>query len=252
MSPHFFKGAWDIRIFSASACCRSQQNCSQFSSVQSLSCVWLFVIPWTAERQASLSVTSSQNLIKLMSFESVMPSSHLILCHPLLLPPLIFPSIRVFSNESVLHIGWPKYWSFSFSVKLPMNIQDWFPSGFTALISLLSKRLSRIFSNTLQFKSISFSALSFLHGSTLTSIHDYWKNHRFDYIDLVGKDMSLLFNMLSRLGYQDLFNLSMLSLTRKLWFYHNWRRHVYLSLLNHYLQQLGQGSNLDVHWQMNG
>ena len=96
MSPHFFKGAWDIRIFSASACCRSQQNYSQFNSVQSLSCVWLFVIPWTAEHQASLSVTNSQNLIKLMSIESVMPSNHLILCHPLLLPPLIFPSIRVF------------------------------------------------------------------------------------------------------------------------------------------------------------
>ena len=121
MSPHFFKGAWDIRIFSASACCRSQQNCSQFSSVQSLSCVWLFVIPWTAERQASLSVTSSQNLIKLMSFESVMPSNHLILYHPLLLPPLIFPSIRVFSNESALHIRWLTYWKrLSFSIS-PSN-----------------------------------------------------------------------------------------------------------------------------------
>ena len=135
-------------FFSASACCRSQQNCSQFNSVQSLSCVWLFVIPWTAECQASLSITNSQNLIKLMSFESVMPSNHLILYHPLLLPPLIFPSIRVFSNESALHIRWPKYWSFSFSIKLPMNIQDWFPSGLTGLISLVSKRLSRVFSNT--------------------------------------------------------------------------------------------------------
>ena len=72
--------------------------------------------PWTAARQASLSITSSRNMLKLMSIESVMPSNHFILCHPLLLPPSIFPSIRVFSNESVLHIRWPKYWSFSFSI----------------------------------------------------------------------------------------------------------------------------------------
>ena len=81
---------------------------SQFSSVQSLSHVQLFATPWTAACQASLSIANSQNLLKLVSIESVMPSSHLILCHPLLLLPSIFPSIRVFSNESVLHIGWPK------------------------------------------------------------------------------------------------------------------------------------------------
>ena len=86
------------------------------SSVQSLSRVRLFVIPWTAAHQASLSLTHSQSLLKLMSIESVMPSNHLILCRPLLLPPSIFPSIRVFSNESVLRIRWPKYWSFSFSI----------------------------------------------------------------------------------------------------------------------------------------
>ena len=86
------------------------------SSVQLLSRVWLFVTPWIAARQASLSITNSQSLLKLMSIESVMPSSHLILCHPLLLLPLIFPSIRVFSNESTLHLRWPKYWSFSFSI----------------------------------------------------------------------------------------------------------------------------------------
>ena len=85
-------------------------------SVQSLSRVWLFEIPWTAARQASLSITNPQSLLKLMSIESVMPSNHLIFCRPLLLPPSIFPSIRVFSNESVLGIKWPKYWSFSFSV----------------------------------------------------------------------------------------------------------------------------------------
>ena len=92
----------------------------QFSSVQSLSCVWLFGTPRTAERQASLSITSSQSLLKLISIESMMPSSYLILCHPLLLLPSIVPSIRVFSNESVLRIRWPKYWSFSFSIS-PYN-----------------------------------------------------------------------------------------------------------------------------------
>ena len=91
--------------------------CSQ--SVPSLSRVRLFATPWTAAHQASLSITNSQSLFKLMSIESVMPSSHLILCHPLLLPPSISPNIRVFSNESVLHIRWPKYWSFSFSISPP-------------------------------------------------------------------------------------------------------------------------------------
>jgi len=90
------------------------------SLVQSLSHARLFVIPWTAAHQASLSITNSQSLLKLMSIESVMPSNHLILCCPLLLLPSIFPSIRVFSNESVLRIRWPKYWSFSFSIS-PSN-----------------------------------------------------------------------------------------------------------------------------------
>ena len=104
-----------------------------FSSVQSLSSVWLFMTPWTAACQASLSITSSWSLLKLMSIELVMPSNHLILCRPLLLPPSIFPSIRVFSNESVIHIRWPKYWSFSFSIipsseysKLISFMLDWF------------------------------------------------------------------------------------------------------------------------------
>ena len=91
-----------------------------FSSVQSLSCVWLFSTLWTAARHDSLSITNSQSLLRLMSIESVMPSNHLILCHPLLLPPSIFSSIRVFSSESVLHIRWPGYWSFSFSIS-PFN-----------------------------------------------------------------------------------------------------------------------------------
>ena len=92
----------------------------QSSSVQSLSCVRLFATPWTAARQASLSITNSRTLPKLMSIESVMPSNRLILCCPLLLPPIIFPSIRVFSNESALHIRWSKYWSFSFNMS-PSN-----------------------------------------------------------------------------------------------------------------------------------
>ena len=93
---------------------------SQFSSIQWLSCVRLFQTPWTAARQASLSITNSQSLLKLIFIESVMPSNHLILCCPPLLLPSLFPSIRVFSNESVLHIRWPKYWSFSFNIS-PYN-----------------------------------------------------------------------------------------------------------------------------------
>ena len=93
---------------------------TSFSSIQSLSHVRLFATPWTAARQASLSITNSQSLLKLRSIKSVMPSNHLILCHPLLLPPSIFPSIRVFSSESVLCIRWPKYWSFSCSIS-PSN-----------------------------------------------------------------------------------------------------------------------------------
>ena len=91
---------------------------SLFSSVQSLSRVWLFVTPWTAACQTSLSITNSRSLPKLVSIVSVMPSNHLIFCRPFLLPPSIFPSIRVFSNKSALHIGWPKYWSFSFNISL--------------------------------------------------------------------------------------------------------------------------------------
>ena len=116
------------------------------SSVQLLSRVWLFVTPGTAARQASLSITHSRSLLKLMSIESVMPSNHLILCRPLLLPPSIFPSIRVFSNESVLCIRWPKYRSFSIS---PSNEYSGLISfRMDCLISLQSKRLSRVFSNT--------------------------------------------------------------------------------------------------------
>ena len=98
----------------------SRQNQVSVSSVQSLSHGWLLVTPWNAARQASLSITNSQSLLKLMSFKLVMPSNHLILCRPLLLLPSFFPSIRVFSNESVLCNRWPKYWSFSFNI-IPSN-----------------------------------------------------------------------------------------------------------------------------------
>ena len=108
----------------------------QFSSVMSDS-----VTPWIAACQASLSVINSWSLLKFMSIESVMPSNHLILCHPLLLPPSVFPSITVFSNESTLNISWLKYWSFSFIIVLPMIIQDWFPLGWTGWISLQSRGL---------------------------------------------------------------------------------------------------------------
>ena len=118
-----------------------------FSSVQSLSRVWLFETPWTAACQASLSITNSRSPCKLMSFELVMPSNHLILCRPLILLPSIFPSIRVFSNEWALHIRWPKYWNFSFNIS-PMNTQDWSALGGTGWITLQSKELSRVFTNT--------------------------------------------------------------------------------------------------------
>ena len=103
----------------SSHCSAWDEAGNKFSSVQSLSSVWLFATPWTAAHQASLSFTSSRSSVKLMSIELVMPSYHLILCHPLL-PPSIFPSIKVFSKESVLCIRWPKYWSFSFSIN-PSN-----------------------------------------------------------------------------------------------------------------------------------
>ena len=104
--------------------------------------------PWTATCQASLPITNSQSLLKLMSIKLVMPSNHLILCHSCLLLPSIFPSIRVFSNESVLHIRWPKYWSFSFSISTSNEYSRLISFRWTGLISLKSKRLSRVFSNT--------------------------------------------------------------------------------------------------------
>ena len=151
-----------------------------FSSVQSLNHVWLFVTPWTAACQASLSITNSWHSLKLMSIESGMPSNNLILCRPLLLLPSIFPSIRVFSNESALCIRWLKYWSFSFNVS-SSNAHPGLISFRMDLLDLKSfLRDSQESSLTPQFKSISSLMLSFIYSPTLTSIHDYWKNHSLD------------------------------------------------------------------------
>ena len=150
-----------------------------FSSVQLLSRVRLFATPWIAARQASLSITISWSSLRLTSIESVMPSSHLILGHPLLLLPPNPPSIRVFSNESTLLTRWPKYWSFSFSIipskEIPGLISfrmDW--------LDLLAVQGTLKSPLTPQFKSIKSSALSLLHSPTLTSIHDHRKNHILD------------------------------------------------------------------------
>ena len=167
-----------------------------FSSVQSLSHVRLFAIPWTAARQASLSITNSRSLLKLISIESVMPSNHLILCHPLLLPSVL-PSIRVFSNESVLPIRWPKYWSFSIS---PSNEysglisfrMDWLDllAGQGTLKSLFQHHSSKV--SVLWHSAFFIVQLSHPYMTTGKTIAlATWT--------FVSKVMSLLFNMLSRL-----------------------------------------------------
>ena len=150
---------------------------SEFSSVQSLSHVWLFATPWTVACQAFLSFTNSQSPLKPMSIESMMPSNHLILCRPLLLLPLIFPSIRVFSNESALHIRWPKYWSFSFSIipskEIPGLISfrmDW--------LDLLA--VQGTLKSLLQHHSSKASILRHSAFFTVQLIHDLWKNHSLD------------------------------------------------------------------------
>ena len=151
----------------------------QFSSVQSLSCVRLFATPWTAAHQASLSITNSWSWLKLMSIELVMPFNHLILCHPLLLLNSIFPSIRVFPNESVLHIRWPnqefqlQHQSFQRNPRA-----DLLQNGLVG--SSCSPRDSQESSPTPQFKSINSSTLSFRYSPTLTSMHAYRKNNSND------------------------------------------------------------------------
>ena len=161
--------------------------------------VQLFTTPWTTAHQASLSITNSRNLLKLICIESVMPSNHLILCHPLLLPPSIFPSIRVFTNESVLHIRWPKYWSFSFSISpsheysgLISFRMDWLdlPAAQGTLKSLLqhhSSKASFLWCSAFFIVQLSYPPMT--TGKTITLTRRTF----------VSKVMSLLFNMLSRL-----------------------------------------------------
>ena len=170
----------------------------QFSSVQSLSCVQLFATPWTAACQASLSITNSRSLSKLISIELVMPSNHLIFCCPLLLLPSIFPSIRVFSNESALYIRWPKYWSFSFNVS-PSNEH----------LELISFRMDWLdllaVQGTLKSLQHHTSKASILQRSAFFTVqlsHPYMTTGKAIALTrqtFVGKVMSLLFNMLPRL-----------------------------------------------------
>ena len=138
------------------------------------SCLWSHDSPWEAHK-ASLSFAISWSLLKLMSTESVIPSNHLILCCPLLLLPSIFPSIRVWSNESAFCIKWAEYGNFSSASVLPINIQGWFPLGLTVLISLLSKELSRVFSST------TVERHQFFGTGTQPSL---WSNYTFNYTDL--------------------------------------------------------------------
>ena len=149
---------------------------SQFSSVQSLSRVRLCATPWTTARQASLSLTNSRSLLKLMSIESVIPSNHLILCRPLLLLPSIFPSIRVFSNESALRIRWPNYWSFNFNISPS--------SGYSGLISFRMDWLNLLavqgtLKSLLQHHSSKASILQRSAFFIVQLSHPYWKNHSF-------------------------------------------------------------------------
>ena len=141
------------------------------------------VIPGTAAFQAFLSLTISWSLLKLISTESAIPSNHLTHCCSLLFLPSIFPNIRVFSSESALHISWPKYWSFTFSISPSNKYSRLNFLELTSLISLQSKGLSES-SPAPQFESINSSVLSILYSPALTSEHDYWKNHSFDFTDL--------------------------------------------------------------------
>ena len=148
--------------------------------VQLLSLVQLFAIPWTAARQSLLSFTISQSLLKFVSIESMMPSNHLILCHPLLLLPSIFPSITVFSSELALPIRWPKYQSFSFSIH-PSNEYSGLISFRMNWLDLLAVQGTLFCSTTIQ--EYNSSVFSLLYGPTLISVHDYQKNHSFDQMD---------------------------------------------------------------------
>ena len=171
---------------------------NQFSSVQLLSRVWLFATPWSAALQASLSITVSRSLFKLISLESMMPSNCLTLCHPLLLPASIFPSIRVFPNESALRIRWPKSWSFSFSIS-PSNEH---PGLITFRMDWLDLLAVKGTLKSLQHHSSKASILRHSAFFIVQLSHPYvtiGKTTALTRQTFVGKVMSLLFNMLSRL-----------------------------------------------------
>ena len=171
----------------------------QFSTVQSLSHVQVFATPWTVAHQASLSITNSWSLLKLMSIEQVMPSNHLILCRPLLLPPSIFPSIRVFSHESVLHIGWPKYWSFGFSIS-PSNQYSGLISFRMDWLDLLAVQGTP--KSLLQHHSSKTSILQCSAFFIVQLSHQYMttgKTIALTILTFVGKVMFWLFNTLCRL-----------------------------------------------------
>ena len=159
-----------------------------FITVQLLNQVQLFSTPWTAALQTELSFTVSWNLLRLMSTESLMPSNYLILCHSLLLLPSTLPGSGSFQMSQLFTSVGPSIRVPTSASVLPMNIQGWFPLGLTSLISLLSKGLSRVFTTTAW--SINSLALSLLYDPTLTSIHDYWKKHNFDKMDLCRQCLS--------------------------------------------------------------
>ena len=155
-------------------------NClNRSASVQPLSCVCLFVTPWTTGSQVSLSITNSWSLLKLMSIVLVMPSNHLVLCRPLLLLSQSFPASGSFQISQFFTSSGQSIGVLASTSVLPMNIQDWCPLRWTGWISLQSQGLSRVFSNTTVQKH-QFSVLSFLYSPTLTSVHDHWKNHSLD------------------------------------------------------------------------
>ena len=190
------KGVCNKHFLNESIC---QQTKDTFSSVQLLSCVWLFATPWIAARQASLSITNSRSSPKLMSTESVMPFSHLILCCPLLLLPPIPPSIRVFSNESILCMRWPKYWSFSFSIN-PAKEHPGLISFRMDWLDLLA--VQGTLESLLQHHSSRASILRCSAFFTVQLSHPYMTTGETIALTrwtLVGKVMSLLFSMLSSL-----------------------------------------------------
>ena len=175
--PGYLPDPYQTKIFTAEPSGKPKLDISH--SFQSFSHVQLIAVSWTAARQASLSITNSRSLLKLMSIELMISSNNLIRCRPLLLLPSIFPSIRVFSNESALCIRWPEYWSFSLKIS-PCNEYSELISFRVDWLDLLAVQGTLESSLTPQFKSINYSAMSFLYSPTLTSIHHYWKNNSLD------------------------------------------------------------------------